>query len=81
MRKTPLPFTPTLFQTAGSVPMLNIFHRRGKVIRHFWGSEMLYVPPDLGHEYRHNDALDSLWNMLDLTPAGRGDFRPQLAYK
>ena len=62
------------------MPMLNVFNRRGKVIRHFWGSELLYVPPEPGQEYRHNDALDSLWNMLDLTPAGRGDFEPQLSY-
>ena len=62
------------------MPMLNVFHRRGKVIRHFWGSELLYVPPEAGQEYRHNDALDSLWNILDLTPAGRGDFHPQLSY-
>ena len=62
------------------MPMLNVFHRRGKVISHFWGSEILYMPPEPGQEYRHNDALDSLWNMLDLTPAGRVDFQPQLAY-
>jgi predicted dithiol-disulfide oxidoreductase (DUF899 family) len=30
---------------------------------------------------RKNDALDSLWNMLDLTPEGRGDFHPKLSYK
>ena len=62
------------------MPMLNVFQRHGKVIRHFWGSELLYVPPGPGQEYRHNDALDSLWNMLDLTPEGRGDFQPQLSY-
>ena len=62
------------------MPMLNVFHRRGKKIRHFWGSEMLCVPPEPGQEYRHNDALDSLWNILDLTPEGRGDFHPQLSY-
>jgi predicted dithiol-disulfide oxidoreductase (DUF899 family) len=59
------------------MPMLNVFHREGKAIRHFWGSEVLYVPPESGQEYRHNDALDPLWNMLDLTPAGRGDFHPK----
>jgi predicted dithiol-disulfide oxidoreductase (DUF899 family) len=63
------------------MPMLNVFQRRGKVIRHFWGSEILYVPPEPGQEYRHNDALDSLWNMLDLTPEGRGEFQPQLSYE
>ncbi len=63
------------------MPMLNVFRRHGKVISYFWGSEILYMPPESGQEYRHNDALDSLWNMLDLTPEGRGDFQAQLAYK
>ena len=62
------------------MPMLNVFQRRGKVISHFWGSEILYVPAEPGQEYRHNDPLDSLWNMLDLTPEGRGDFEPKLSY-
>ena len=62
------------------MPMLNVFRRDGFGIRHFWGSEVLYVPPEPGQEYRHNDALDSLWNMLDLTPDGRGDFHPRLNY-
>jgi predicted dithiol-disulfide oxidoreductase (DUF899 family) len=62
------------------MPMLNVFHRDGGIIRHFWGSEVLYVPPEPGQEYRHNDALDPLWNMLDVTPEGRGDFHPQLSY-
>ena len=62
------------------MPMLNVFRRDGGTIRHFWGSEVLYVPPEPGQEYRHNDALDPLWNMLDLTPEGRGDFHPGLSY-
>jgi predicted dithiol-disulfide oxidoreductase (DUF899 family) len=62
------------------MPMLNLFRRDGKTIRHFWGSEVLYVPPEPGQEYRHNDALDPLWNTLDLTPEGRGNFHPQLSY-
>jgi predicted dithiol-disulfide oxidoreductase (DUF899 family) len=62
------------------MPMLNVFRRDGKAIRHFWGSEVLYVPPEPGQEYRHNDALDPLWNMLDLTPEGRGSFHPRLSY-
>ena len=62
------------------MPMLNIFRRDGAKIRHFWGSELLYLPPEEGQEYRHNDQLDPLWNMLDLTPEGRGDFHPQLNY-
>ena len=62
------------------MPILNVFRRKGKTIRHFWGSELLYVPPEAGQEYRHNDLLDPLWNMLDLAPEGRGDFHPKLRY-
>jgi predicted dithiol-disulfide oxidoreductase (DUF899 family) len=62
------------------MPIMNVFRRDGEAIRHFWGSELLYVPPEAGQEYRHNDLLDPLWNMLDLTPEGRGDFHPQLRY-
>ncbi len=62
------------------MPMLNVFRREGETIRHFWGSELLYVPADAGQEYRHNDLLDPLWNMLDVTPEGRGDFQPKLSY-
>ena len=28
------------------LPMLNVFRRDGDTIRHFWGSELLYEPPD-----------------------------------
>jgi predicted dithiol-disulfide oxidoreductase (DUF899 family) len=62
------------------MPILNVFRREGGKIRHFWGSELLYVPPEPGQEYRHNDLLDPLWNMLDVTPDGRGDFHPKLEY-
>ena len=62
------------------MPILNVFRRNGGTIHHFWGSELLYVPPEPGQEYRHNDLLDPLWNMLDVTPEGRGDFHPKLEY-
>jgi predicted dithiol-disulfide oxidoreductase (DUF899 family) len=63
------------------MPILNVFHRDGDGIRHFWGSELLYVPPEPGQEYRHNDLLDPLWNLFDLVPEGRGDFQPKLSYR
>lgn len=62
------------------MPMLNVFRRDGAAVRHFWGSELLYVPAEPGQEYRHNDLLDPLWNMFDVTPEGRGDFEPRLSY-
>jgi predicted dithiol-disulfide oxidoreductase (DUF899 family) len=62
------------------MPILNVFRRDGGTVRHFWGSELLYVPPEPGQEYRHNDLLDPVWNMFDVTPEGRGDFEPKLEY-
>ena len=62
------------------MPILNVFRREAGTVRHFWGSELLYVPPEPGQEYRHNDLLDPLWNMFDVTPDGRGDFHPKLEY-
>jgi predicted dithiol-disulfide oxidoreductase (DUF899 family) len=62
------------------MPMLNVFQRDGDTITHFWGSELLYVPPEPGQQYRHNDLLDPLWNMFDVVPEGRGDFEPRLEY-
>jgi len=52
-------------------PMLNVFHRDGETIRHFWGSELLYAPTDLDQDPRHVGTLEPFWNLLDLTPDGR----------
>jgi predicted dithiol-disulfide oxidoreductase (DUF899 family) len=62
------------------MPMLNVFRRDGDVVRHTWGSELLYVPPEPGQDYRHNDLMDPLWNLFDTTPEGRGKFEPALVY-
>src|SRR5438477_11617845 len=47
-------------------PMLNVFHRDGDVIRHFWGSEMFYAPTEPGQDPRHVGTLEPLWNFFDL---------------
>jgi predicted dithiol-disulfide oxidoreductase (DUF899 family) len=63
------------------MPMLNVFHRDGDVIRHFWGSELLYAEPDPGQDMRHMGTLEPLWNLFDFTPEGRpGDWEEQLRY-
>ena len=63
------------------MPMLNVFHRDGSLIRHAWATEILYVPADSGQDYRHIDLLDPMWNMFDLTPEGRGiNWYPKLSY-
>jgi predicted dithiol-disulfide oxidoreductase (DUF899 family) len=63
-----------------SLPMFNVFHRDGDGVRHFWGSELLFAPADPGQDPRHVGTLEPLWNLLDLTPAGRPDWDEQLDY-
>jgi len=62
-------------------PMLNVFHRDGETIRHFWGSELFYGPWDPGQDPRHVGTLEPLWNLFDLTPEGRPNWDEQLNYE
>jgi predicted dithiol-disulfide oxidoreductase (DUF899 family) len=63
------------------MPMLNVFHRDGDAIRHFWSAELLYAPTDTGQDPRHVGTLEPLWNLFDLTPKGRPpDWEEQLSY-
>ncbi len=62
------------------MPMLNVFRKNG-MIHHFWGSELLFAKAEPGQDPRHGDSIWPLWNVLDLTPRGRGtDFYPKLRY-
>jgi predicted dithiol-disulfide oxidoreductase (DUF899 family) len=62
-------------------PMLNVFHREGETIRHFWGSELFYAPTDPGEDPRHVSTLEPLWNLFDLTREGRpADWYEQFSY-
>jgi predicted dithiol-disulfide oxidoreductase (DUF899 family) len=61
-------------------PMLNVFHRDGDTIRHFWGSELFYAPADPGQDPRHVGTIEPLWNLFDLTREGRPAWDEQLAY-
>jgi predicted dithiol-disulfide oxidoreductase (DUF899 family) len=64
------------------MPMLNVFRRDGDVIRHFWGSELLYAQPDPGQDPRHVSTIEPLWNLFDLSTEGRpGDWHEQLRYE
>ena len=63
------------------MPMLNVFRRDGGTIRHFYGTELLYAKEEAGQNARHVDLIWPLWNVLDLTPEGRGsDWYPKLDY-
>jgi predicted dithiol-disulfide oxidoreductase (DUF899 family) len=62
-------------------PMLNVFHRDGDTIRHFWASELFYAPAEPGQDPRHVGTLEPSWNMFDLTREGRDpDWDEQLRY-
>ena len=53
-------------------PILNVFVREGGQIRHTWATELMFAPRDEGEEPRHVDSIWPIWNVLDLTPEGRG---------
>jgi predicted dithiol-disulfide oxidoreductase (DUF899 family) len=62
-------------------PMLNVFVRRRGAMRHFYGTELLFAKAERGQNNRHVDMLWPLWNLLDVTPEGRGtDWYPKLQY-
>jgi predicted dithiol-disulfide oxidoreductase (DUF899 family) len=54
------------------MPMLNVFVRDGERFRHAWASELMYAPREEGLEARHVDSIWPIWNVLDVTPDGRG---------
>lgn len=58
----------------GLSSLMTVFVRRDGVVRHFGTSRK---PPSApGQDDRHLDLLWALWGALDLTPEGRGDWRP-----
>ena len=61
-------------------PMFTVFRKHGDTIRHFWSTELVYAPEEPGQNHRAEDLVDPLWNLLDMTPEGRGDWFPQVWY-
>jgi predicted dithiol-disulfide oxidoreductase (DUF899 family) len=62
-------------------PALNVFTRRDGTIRHFWAGEMDFATVDPGQDPRGAPDPMPLWNVLDMTPEGRGtDWYPKLDY-
>ena len=53
-------------------PVLNVFTRDGDGFRHRWATELMFAPRDEGEDPRHVDSIWPIWNVLDLTPDGRG---------
>lgn len=65
----------------GQLPVLSLFVRRDGKIYHSYSTELAFAPPEPGQNQRHIDMMWPLWNLLDLTPEGRGaDWYPRLSY-
>jgi predicted dithiol-disulfide oxidoreductase (DUF899 family) len=61
-------------------PAFDVWVKRGGQVHHFWGSEMGGTE-DPGQDPRGAPDPTPLWNILDLTPGGRGtDWYPKLEY-
>jgi predicted dithiol-disulfide oxidoreductase (DUF899 family) len=54
-------------------PTMNVFRKTPEGIFHTWGSELLGYPME-NADPRHVDMVWLHWNLLDMTPEGRGEF-------
>jgi predicted dithiol-disulfide oxidoreductase (DUF899 family) len=57
----------------GQRPIVNVFTRDGDRFRHQWASELMFADRDEGEDPRHVDSIWPIWNVLDMTPAGRAN--------
>jgi predicted dithiol-disulfide oxidoreductase (DUF899 family) len=65
----------------GQRPLAQVFVRRDGTVFHTYTTEMCFAPSDPGQNERHVDSFWPLWNVLDLTPEGRGEeWQPRLEY-
>lgn len=70
-----------LLPSGDEVPSFNVFTRRDGTIRHFWSGEFTGASADPGQDPRGAPDMAPLWNLLDMTPEGRGtDWYPKLDY-
>jgi predicted dithiol-disulfide oxidoreductase (DUF899 family) len=66
---------------SGDNAAFNVFRREGDVVRHFWADEMGMETADPGQDPRGAVDAMPIWNILDMTPGGRGaDWYPKLDY-
>ncbi|RZK01972.1 MAG: DUF899 domain-containing protein [Novosphingobium sp.] len=63
------------------MPALLVLRRQGDIVRLHWMAEGSQEMADPGEDPRGAVELQALWNLLDLTPEGRGiDWYPKLDY-
>jgi predicted dithiol-disulfide oxidoreductase (DUF899 family) len=67
-------------EDGNEIPILTVWQRREGKVRSFWAAEGNGTA-DPGQDAHLAPELATLWNVLDLTPAGRGtDWYPKLEY-
>jgi predicted dithiol-disulfide oxidoreductase (DUF899 family) len=54
------------------IPILNVFVRDGGQFRHSWATELVFAAREPDEDPRHVDSIWPIWNVLDMTPGGRG---------
>lgn len=70
-----------LHEDGSEDPSIVVYRRDGDQVRLFWTSGMSKELADPGQDPRDAPDLAALWNVLDLTPEGRGkDWYPKLSY-
>jgi predicted dithiol-disulfide oxidoreductase (DUF899 family) len=61
--------------------IIHVFVKRNDGVHHFYSCELNMLAAEPGQNHRHIDLMWPLWNVLDLTPTGRGtDWFPSLQY-
>jgi len=62
-------------------PAFIVYRKHGDDVRLFYCAEMPFAAADPGQDPRTAPDIAPLWNVLDLTPEGRGtDWYPSLSY-
>jgi predicted dithiol-disulfide oxidoreductase (DUF899 family) len=55
--------------------------RRPDGVHHSWSTELNLLPAEPSQNHRQLDLMWPLWNVLDTTPEGRGDWYPSIKYE
>jgi predicted dithiol-disulfide oxidoreductase (DUF899 family) len=67
--------------TGAQNTIIHVFVKRPDGVHHFYSCELNMLPAEKGQNHRHIDLMWPVWNVLDLTPGGRGtDWFPKLSY-
>lgn len=70
-----------LAEDGDEYPIFAVYRKDGDTVRFFYLAEMPFEAADPGQDPRGAVDIAPLWNILDLTPEGRGtDWYPKLEY-